>query len=380
VSAEATRARWCVAAVFFANGAAMGSWPVHLPTIKRALGLSDAQLGLCLLTPAAGAIAAMLLAGAAAAKVGTRGVMLVAGVALGATVVLPVSAAQAGEVWALVAGLLVLGAANGALDVSMNGHAVAVEERVGQPIMSGLHGMYSLGGFVGAGAAWVALKLGATPGWHVAGAAVVTASGVVAAWRGLLPRSADARAEGAKFAVPSKGVVLLGVLCFAALVSEGAMGDWTAVYLRQTLGAGEATGALGFAGFSVAMAAGRFGGDAMAVRFGRVPLVRVSALVGAVGMGAGLLVPHPTGAIAGFVLLGLGLSNAVPVLFSAAGKTPGVPAGVGIAAVATLGYAGLLAGPGLIGLIAEVATLRVALLVVAGCALVLGVFAGAARR
>jgi hypothetical protein len=262
---------------------------------------------------------------------------------------------------ALVGALLLLGAGNGALDVAMNAQALAVERRWPRPIMSSFHGMWSAGGVAGAGLAALALALGVSPAAHAALA--VAGFGGLAAFAStmLLGPAADVRGDERRFARPGGALIGLGAIAFAALFAEGAMGDWSAVYLRQALGTSGAIAALGFAAVSSTMMLGRFAGDAVVARVGSERLVRMTAGGAALAFGTALVLAHPGPALVGFACVGAGLANLVPIVFRAAGALPGVAASEGIAAVGTAGYVGFLAGPPLIGLTAEVATLPGAL-------------------
>jgi fucose permease len=197
----------------------------------------------------------------------------------------------------------------------------------------------------------------------------------VIALRGLLPAGVDEVGDEPTFAIPAGPIIGLSILAFFSLVGEGAAADWSAVYMRNFLGAGPGLAAAGFAAFSLMMAVGRLTGDRLVKALGPARLVRASAVLGTIGLGAALLLGQPLAAIAGFACLGLGLSNIIPVLFSAASRTPGVSPGAGIAAVATTGYLGFLAGPPLIGFAAEATTLPVALGIVVLFTALVAVFA-----
>jgi MFS family permease len=360
------RARIAVAAVFFANGAGFASWVPHIPMVQAKLDLAPSVLGLALLAMAAGALVGLRFSGWATARVGSRTVVRASALVFFAALPLPVLAPGLGF---LVAALFVLGAGNGALDVSMNAQAITLEAGEPRPIMSSFHGMWSLGGLVGASSAALALGAGMTAVPHVLVATTFLAAVTAAAATALVPADADGRTDEPRFARPTRAVVGLGMVAFLALLSEGAMGDWSAVYLKESLGTTSATAALGFAAFSLTMAAGRFLGDALVARFGDERVVRRCSASAAVGLGAGLCIAHPLAAILGFASVGFGIANLIPIVFRGAGALPGVAASQGIAAVATFGYAGFLAGPPVIGLAADLVTLPVALgLVVAALA------------
>ncbi|MBW8483502.1 MFS transporter [Actinomadura sp. PM05-2] len=377
------RARRAATVAFLAHGLIAAAWVARIPQIKGHLGLSDGVLGLALLGAPAGVVAATRAAGPAIARWSSRTVTLAAGAAGAAAVV------AIGLSWnlpSLVAALLALGASLGMMDVGMNAQGVAVERRYGRPLMSGLHGAYSVGtlavALAGAGAAHAHVPVAA----HLAVLAAAVLAVLAIGCRGLLDASADVHEEPDADAAPAAGragrwaLAMLGVIGLCSFVGEGAMADWSAVYLKEDLGTGPGLAGLGYAGCAVAMAAGRLAGDAVVARFGPVPVLRAGSLVAATGLGAGLLLAHPAAAVTGFTLFGLGVAVVAPVTFSAAGNLPGVPAATGIARVTSLGYLGLLGGPPVIGLLAEGAGLPWALAVPAVLAAMIVVLGGAAGR
>jgi MFS family permease len=350
----------------------LASWLPHIPAVKARLTSGDGQLGLVLLAMAAGAVIALPAAGWLIGLAGSRLMSAVSAVALCLAMPLPVLSPSLS---ALVVSLAVLGACNGLLDVSMNAQAAAVEQGAGRPIMSSFHALFSVGGVAGALLASSAMSLGAGDVTHVAAAALVALAAVALA----LPRlvAPERRPPGPALARPSRALLALGLLSLLGLLAEGAMGDWSAVYLHDTLGARPAVAAVGFAAFSLAMAAGRFAGDALVGRLGPRRVLRVSATVAAAGLAGALLVAHPAAGVVGCALVGLGIANVIPVLFSAAARAPGVDAGRGLAAVATTGYLGFLSGPPLIGIVAEGAGLAVGLALVSAACAIVAVGAGA---
>ena len=355
------RARLATATLFFANGCGLGSWLPHIPDVKIWHGLSDGVLGLALLAIAGGAVASLPLAGALTARYGSRPASR--GAALLFCTVLPLPL-LAPDLPLLLAAFVLLGIGIGALDVSMNAHAVLVEERYGRPIMSSCHGLFSLGGLFGAALAGGAMTIGLPPVPHLAMSATVLGVAVLAAWPALLP-TAPAPAGGPLFVVPRGRLAALGAIALVAFMAEGAMGDWSAIYLRMDLGAAPATAAYGFAAFSLTMAIGRLTGDRLVARCTPAGMVVAGAVIGAVTLGAALLASDPAAAVLGFAGMGIGLANVAPIVFSAAGRLPDLAPGIGIAAVSTAGYCGFLAGPPLIGLVAEASGLPFALGLVA---------------
>ena len=351
-------ARRACAGMFFINGAMVASWVPHVATVQHTLSLGPGLLGLALLGLAGGAVIAMPSAGWLIGRIGSRAVTRLATLIFAAALALPVVAPSLAL---LAAALVLLGAANGAMDVAVNAQAVAIERPYGRPIMSSFHALFSVGGLVGAGLAALLLTLGIAPATHLIGVAVVMAAATLVVAARLLTGDTRTARAGRRFARPRGALMLLGVIGFLTLFGEGAVADWSAVYLRTELGTGAGTAALGFAAFSLAMAVARFTGDGLTRRFGPVAVVRISAIVAAVGMTVALSIGQPVAGIIGFGCVGLGLANIVPIAFSAAARTPGMSAGSAIAAVATAGYLGSLAGPPLIGLAAEAVTLPAAL-------------------
>jgi len=254
--------------------------------------------------------------------------------------------------------------AHGVLDVSMNANAVEVERAWGRPIMSSFHAVFSLGGFAGAAAGGAFAHYALSPAvtfWAV-GAVIVVLATWAARWalRTVPPRTPAPGGRGGRGGHP-RGIVLLGVLAFCCMVGEGAMADWSSVYLREDLAASAGFAAVGYAAFSLTMTAGRLAGDRMAAWWGPVRLVRASGLLAAAGLGLGLVAGHPVAAVAGFACFGAGLSCIVPQVFSAAGHRDPAYAGRALARAASIGYLGFLSGPVLIGAAAEVTGLPRAL-------------------
>jgi predicted MFS family arabinose efflux permease len=246
-----------------------------------------------------------------------------------------------------------------------------VEDRYERPIMASFHALFSLGGLVGSGGAAAAMAVGMSARTHVAIVALLSLAAACAAARSLVPSAPLRNRTGPIFALPPVALLGLGLLTFCALLAEGAMGDWSAVYLRDSLGTTPALAAAGFAAFSLAMALGRLVGDRLTRRTGAARLLRLSGTLAGSGLALSLLVGHPAAALLGFGLVGFGIANLVPILFTAAGRTRNIPSGTALAAVATTGYLGYLAGPPLIGLAAEAAGLPAALAIVsAACGLV----------
>ena len=367
--------RVAVSAAFLIHSAVSGTWAPRLPAIKESLGLSDGELGTALVGLAVGLLIGTRLAGAPVDRFGSRPVMRAGFPLLAATLVLP---GLADSLVTLFLALFVLGLASGALDVAMNAQGIEVERVLQRPILSGLHGLWSVGLGIGAGVAALAASIDAEPLEQFAVVAAVLAVASLVFMRGLLAAHRPAPGEPREEHVIVRwtpALVLLGVIAFCSFVGEGAASDWSAVYMTQELGSSEALGAVAFAGFAVTMAITRFAVDPLRGRLGNVVLVRGGSLIAAAGLGIGLLVHEPAAAIAGFALLGLGLAPVVPIAFSAAGEHDPPATGRLVGRVATLGYVGSVAGPITIGWLAEATSLRTALGLVVVLALVIAVSA-----
>ncbi len=369
------RDRFATSLLFFANGFGFGGWSAVIAPMQGALGLSNGELGLLLLMLALGAVTFMPLAGALGPRLGGTGtVSLRAGLAFGLCFAVAAMAPGAGAL-ALVG--LGLGASNGLMDVTMNAHAAEVERRWASPIMSSFHAAFSVGGLFGAGFGAAALMLGF--GWRALlfGLAIGVAAMVAAAHLGIEP-GATPKATSSPFGWPPRALLGLAAIAFFCFIVEGAMIDWDGVYL-VSLGVGPAAAPLGYAAFAAAMIAGRLFGDAVIARLGRLPAIFGGSALAAAGLALACLWPALVPAALGFALVGAGLSNVVPALFSESAAHASSPAR-GIAAVATAGYSGLLAGPPLVGAIASIADLRIAFGALAAMALLAAALAARARQ
>ncbi len=365
-------ARLAVTVLFFINGALIGSWVARIPAIKLGLGLGDGVFGLALLAMAGGALAAMPLAGGLSARFGSHRVTQT--LALVYAGLLPALAA-APNLWTLVLILFCFGVGHGGLDVGMNAQAVAVQRRYPGSIMSSFHALFSTGGLAGAAlGGWLAAR-GLAPWAHFALMGVGMGALALLTFPHLLDDrerhegTGKAGAEGAPhplFVLPTRALAVLGVLAFCAMVGEGAMADWSAIYLRRVLHTGEGMAAAGYAAFSVMMAVTRFSGDGLATRLGPVTLVRLGGALAVAGFALALFVPFSWAVFVGFAGVGAGFATVVPMAFSAAGRTPGMAAGMALASVTTLGYLGFLIGPPIIGFAAEIIGLRNALMILVG--------------
>ncbi|MBV8932351.1 MAG: MFS transporter [Kutzneria sp.] len=353
-----TAARRSTTAVFALHALVFAAWTAHIPTVKDRIGLDDGALGLALLGAPAGAVCALLGAGVAVARWGSKPVVTWS---LGGYAAVSTGLGLTDSWSALFAALAVWGALQSTLDIAMNAQAVAVEHGYGTPIMASFHAWWSLAGFLGAGLGTLAVGLRISLGWQMFVLGVVITAIARPLTRPMLRE--DFSTEEHRVSVPwrSRALIVLGVLMFAGLFCEGAMGDWTALYLHGSLKAPSWLSGAGYAVFAVAMFVGRSVGDRMVARVGDRAVVATLAGVGAVGFGATLLVGDLGVALAGLVLFGLGLSCVVPIVFRAAAAVGGVHPGTAIAGASTAGWAGMLLGPPTIGLLSHATSLPLAL-------------------
>jgi MFS family permease len=353
----ASAARWAVFATFVLHGILLGSWAPHIAFAKERLAVGPGWFGAALLSLPIGAVFAMPIAGALINKYGSARLTLVGGVLFCLTLLGP---PHAPTFAAFVLTGILLGASIGSMDVAMNAHGLAAERALKSPIMSVLHGGFSLGAIIGAFAAAPLIKTFG-PTWQlVLTSAVCLVTQLVAA-RLFLPASVDKGLSGSHFAWPTKATLGLGALCFLSLMIEGSILDWGAIYLRERFLVDAAYAAFAFGAYQGGMAFSRFTGDYLRVRIGAVRLVFINALMTAAGTAIALLSPGLVMAMIAFVFAGIGIGNVAPVLFAGGGRLEPDAPGRGIAAVTTLGYSGFLAGPPLIGFAAEMSSLQIGL-------------------
>ena len=370
-SVQVVKARMATQLIFLVCGLGMASWAPMVPYAKDRLVLNDANLGLLLLLLGAGAMLMMPTSGWLVSRFGSRIIMacavLVIALALPLLLLLPSTAGMAVT-------LFIFGAGVGAIDVAMNAHGVQVQNLYGKPIMSSLHGLFSVGGLFGSLGLGFLIKLGLNPVYAIVSIAALMILITLTQYKYLF--SADTERQIiARFSTtderPGEGkqqygwlrgsVLFLGLMCFAIFLAEGAILDWSAIFLRDIKGIDAEFAGAGYAAFSVAMAIMRLVGDKLVARLNSKTVVVGGSLLGAVGLLMAILSPWVYGVLAGFILLGLGVANIVPVFFSAAGRLPGVSPTVSISAITTIGYTGLLAGPAMLGFIAQQFSLPIAL-------------------
>lgn len=353
--------------IFLLCGIAVSSWAPMVPLAKQKTGLNEAGLGLILLSMGGGAIVSMPFVGPLIQKTGSRVIILISSVLT--ALLLPVLTIVNTPVHLAIT-LFVFGAGLGSLDVSMNAQAVVVQESINKPVMSSFHGMFSLGGLAGAMLLGLLMMTGLSP---TLAASVISLLLIIIAIfynKYFLDHPGKEASPSFTFRLPRGPVLLLGIFCFITFLSEGAMLDWSALFLIENRGFSVSMAGAGYGVFSVSMAVMRFTGDKLVQYYGPEKIVLWGSSIAAAGIMIAVLLPWQATTIAGFLLTGIGAANIVPVLFSAAGHSDKSSPELALAAVTTLGYAGQLAGPALIGFVAELTNLPVALGMLAGPLLV----------
>lgn len=371
-----SRARRATRVQFAALGVLGGAWGVHIPSVKAQYGLGEAMLSTVLLAAATGAVLSLFVAGRLIGRLGARRATVAAALVMGAMLALAL-------LWPSLALLLpamvLFGAAMSIFDVAINTEGTALESLSGRTVMSNLHGMFSLGAMAGAALTGGLLKADVPPAWQLAAIGVVIAAVVAWASRSMLDAHPAPAADEpqAHFAWPRGLLLVIGLMIFAGMSAEGVMYDWCVLYLKQELGMSQSAAAMGYAAFTGAMAIARFAGDTLRARFPERLLLRFSAGLAALAMAVVLLAGHPAVALVGYALVGAGLAPVVPILYNAATRVPGTSRAAAIAAVSSIGYAGFMIGPPLIGGIAQAVSLTAAMFVVVVAA---GLLAVGARR
>ncbi|TCR90139.1 MFS transporter [Rhizobium sp. BK376] len=345
-----TKSRAAVSLLFLVNGFAVGSWAPKIPEFAERLQLSKFELGLMILVFGLGSLLMMPLAGAQITGRGSKVVCKVMAVLL-LPMLLILTVVQ--NVWTAAPAIFLFGGFIGAMDVAMNANAVAVEKSMRRAIMSSCHAFWSLGGLIGSAIGGYLISHWGVLG-HAEVATVLSIVFLVIAWPMILSDQPHPDEEKPKAKLPMIPLPwLLGMMALFCMIPEGAVLDWGALYLRQDLSASVTLSGLGFAAFSLTMATMRFAGDFVRDKLGAVMTLRVCTAFAITGMVLASLAPNAELAILGFAFCGIGISNMVPIAFSAAGNVPGLQPGIGISVVTTMGYSGMLVAPSAIGFAAE---------------------------
>ena len=334
-------------------------------------------MGSVLLVAAAGALTGVAFAGRVSVHLGSHRAAIAC--TASACAFLDV-VGLTGSLFGLLVGLFGFGASSGVLDVAMNANGVAVEKLYGRPIMSSLHGMFSLGGVSFAAVGWAVLRLGVSMPVHFVGATLGFLLVLVCVAKKMLPSFVDASAVTSAFAMPDPRIWAIGCIGFCAFLCEGAMGDWSAVYLRNVEHLSASAATYGYFAFTLSMTLTRFAGDKILGRWGPALTLRVCGLLTALGMGTALWIGTPQLAVVGFASVGLGMATVAPVAFGLGGKVGGRNPDQAIASVATVSYTAFLLGPAAIGFLASATSLRAALAVIVVLSIGISLLAGVASR
>jgi MFS family permease len=351
------QSRRAITLFFLVSGFGFATWASRIPTIQHQLGLNEAELGGVLLAMPAGLMLTLPLTGVLLRRFSSRQVMLVGAILYNLVLAL---LGQAAHTWQLVALLFCFGSSRNLLNISMNAQSVGVQARYGRSIIAMFHGVWSVAGFAAAALGTVLVGRSVATGPHFAAVAVVLTVVALLSYRhslALPPTPPTAAARKAGFAWPDKELLGFGAVAFATMACEGTMYDWSSIYFEKAVLLPKASATLGFATYMVAMTIGRFSGDWLANRYGVRPVLHYSGLLMGAGLLLAALVPLPLVAGLGFVLVGLGVSCVVPLIFGLAGRAA-LSSGAAIAGVSTIGYFGFLMVPPLVGFIAEAANLR----------------------
>ncbi len=333
---------------FLVAGFGIACWAPLVPLAKHRLGVGDGAVGLLLLCLGIGSVLAMLATGPLTARYGSRPVIRGGGLGL-AALLPPLTLADTPPALALL--LLLFGASLGALDAAMNVHAVEVERASGRTMMSGFHALFSIGGFAGATAMTALLSAGVPASVATLICAGPMLAAILVAWPRLLVARAGER--GPLFVLPRGIVLLLAALAAITFLVEGAMLDWSALLVGGRFLIAKREAGIGYILFAIAMTAGRLVGDRVTARLGDAATVASGGVVAIAGLALLLLAPIAPVALGGFLLIGLGASNIVPVLFRQAGAQRSMPSALAVSAITTIGYSGVLAGPAAIGFVAD---------------------------
>lgn len=350
--------RVVIVVFFFADGLLLGSWASRIPAVQAQAGLTNTALGLALFASSLGSLLAMPIAGRLCERIGSNRVAVAALVIAGGCLF---AASTASGFVALTLGLLGFGAGFGSINVAANAQGIALEARYRRTILSTFHAAFSIGALMGAACGALAARMDVAPPAHIGVVALIVAGSAVVLGPMLLSSERVVAAPSRRWLRVPRGLLVLGAAAFCTLLAEGSAADWSATYLTQSLAASAGAAGLGYAMFSLAMASSRAFGDRLARRLGSVTLARTGGVVAACGLAVALVAGWMPIALGGFAAMGAGLGVVVPVLFRAAGSTPGISASVGVAAVSSVGWLGFLAGPPAIGLVAGAVGLRAAL-------------------
>jgi MFS family permease len=347
--------RIAVSYFFFSAGICFASWASRIPNIQQKLNLNEAGLGTMLLALPIGLVVSLPFAGYFVARFGSRLIVTIAAILYAC--ILPIIGLVTAPLQLAIA-LFAFGFCGNMLNISVNTQGVSVEAFYGRSIMASFHGVWSLAGFTGAGIGAIMVANVIPPFIHFVGISVVLILGALYVNRFLVKEDIGSESDQPIFAKPDRALLLLGLIAFCCMLSEGTMFDWSGVYFKKVVQVKPSLTLVGYTAFMSTMAAGRFAGDWLSTKFGKKQMIQLSGLIIATGLMTSVLFPYIVTATLGFLLVGIGVSSVVPLVYGAAGKSSTMSAGVAIAAASTIGYIGFLFGPPTIGFIAQISNLR----------------------
>ncbi|MBK6267300.1 MFS transporter [Marivirga sp. S37H4] len=367
------KSRIAISAIFFCYGLIFSSWAARIPTVQEKFDLSETELGTLLLMLPIGSFISLPLAGLLVAKWNSK---LITQIAINLYLISLLLIGLSNNVYLLAFVLFFFGMMGNMVNIAINTQAVTLEKNYGRNIMASFHGMWSLAGFAGATIGAYMIGTDVLLKYHYA---IVVVAGVIAAWisfNWLLKNDQEEGEEKPVFALPDKGLILLGVIAFCSMMAEGTMFDWSGVYFRKVVNAPEKWIGLGYTAFMISMAGTRFLADNFTKKYGIKNVIRVSGLFTVSGLLLSILFPYFITSIIGFFIVGIGVSSVIPLVFSAAGRTKTMSSGVALASISTMGFFGFLLGPPLIGFLAGWMNLQLSFSFIALMGLAVVILAG----
>ncbi|MDB5063318.1 MAG: transporter [Mucilaginibacter sp.] len=366
--------RIALGAMFFMTGLCFASWASRIATIQQNLNLSDAALGGVLFAMPVGLMCSLPFSGWVITKIGSRKLLIGALITYSSCLV---TLGLAQNTFHLIICLMLFGFASNAVNISVNTQAVAAEKLYQKPILASFHGIWSLAGFTGAGIGTFMIGKNIIPFYHF-GIVFIIIIITIALVSGYL-KNDKVTSSGPVFVMPDSSLIKLGVIAFCSLICEGAMFDWSVIYFKKVVLAHGAWMGAGYTAFMLTMASGRFVADWFAHRFGLKRTLQISGVLTAIGLLIAVIFPYLFTALAGFLLVGFGVSSVVPLVYSAAGRSKTMSPGVALAAVSTIGFMGFLIGPPVIGFIAGLASLRASFTLIAAMGICVTIFSTKAK-
>ena len=358
---------------FFISGLRFASWACRIPDIQNILHLNNAALGSVLLMLPIGSLTGLPISGYLVTKYGSRKMLLAAAFALPAPMI---GIGLSTTAWMLAANLFFFGLTGNLMNISVNTQAVLVEKKYGRSIMASFHGLWSLGGFAGVGIGTLMIGLSVSLLIHFTLISIACLAGMVLIHRHTIQQEDHQKTNRKAFGKPDSHLIVLGIIAFSTMVCEGTMFDWSGVYFNKVLGVSHNLTTIGYVAFMLMMATGRFTGDKFITRSGATTILRFSGFIIFTGLMTAVIFPYIIPSTIGFMMVGLGVSSVVPIVYAIAGKTTKMATGAAIASVSGIGFLGFLMGPPLIGYIAQAFNLRISFTVIALLGLLMVVMSG----